>query len=62
MPQWIMTTGALMVIFGLLVIAFPYLLVVMVASFFIITGLTTLIFGWRMKNHDRQSYSSGYLS
>ncbi len=45
--------GALLILLGLLIVLFPALLRVMVASFFILIGLLVLGFGLSVRNVER---------
>jgi len=44
-----MAGGAALLSFGILILAVPNLLEVLIASFLIAAGLFLLIFGWRVK-------------
>jgi len=51
-PWWL--PGAALLIFGLLVAAFPELLALMVALGFVLAGTSLLAAGWAAKRYRRQ--------
>jgi uncharacterized membrane protein HdeD (DUF308 family) len=46
----LLTTGLLSLAFGLAIIAAPQLLAYIVASFFIVTGVSLLLTWWRLRS------------
>lgn len=45
--------GALLILLGILILMVPQLLVVMVASFFMVLGVTFLTFAWKSRKFQR---------
>ena len=58
--KYIMLLGIVFIVFGLLIIAAPVILVVLVASFFIMSGIMFVHYAWRAKRirkNDREAVS-----
>jgi len=50
-----MTFGLLLIVFGVLVVVFPQILVALVSTFFILTGLLVCLTSWQFRRMRRRS-------
>lgn len=52
--------GAVLVFFGLMIVIFPELLALMVASAFMMIGVSWLLMGWGVRRRDNRSATTTY--
>ncbi|NPV09588.1 MAG: DUF3096 domain-containing protein [Anaerolineae bacterium] len=60
--SWLyLTQGASLVLLGILIVLFPELLAILVATFLIVVGVLTLATGWRLRRARRAFDEMGRL-
>jgi uncharacterized membrane protein HdeD (DUF308 family) len=50
--------GAASLLFGIAIVFFPQILIFLIATFFITTGVTSLLFAWRCRSYRKTYYDT----